>query len=255
MVLILTRPRTSLLLAAPPGPPRWGGARNAPHRPTMPRSAAPPHCASMFFAAGDHKSRPYDRCLALNGDGHNAHNGHIVAHCPQCLALPTMPRTASHRPAPPRIALPCPPCPALPRIVMTRYASMPDNASNDRRGTSCGCPHRPASPALPALPCIALHCPHCPALPRTAPHCPALPRIAPHCASMFFAAGDHKSRPYDRCHAMGGDARTTPQRPTMPQHANVPTCERENVRTRKRLALDETPERGTIVNRTCSDSA
>ncbi len=137
-------------------------------------------------------------------------------------------RIALHRPCDDRRGTPCG-CPqCLHCLASARTA--PHRSCHDRsRGTSCGCPHCGAMPALPrTAPHRSCHdrrgtscgCPHCPATPRTALHRPASPRIAPHRASMLFAAGDHKSRPYDRCRAMGGDASIARHCPAAPPSAH-----------------------------------
>ncbi len=173
------------------GVPLWVPAmpRIASHSPGLPGIALP----RINAAAGDHKSRPYDRCGALSRT--------------------TPPR--SQHPAAPRIARSASHCPVT--FTMPRIAPQRLHCSAAPRST----PQRPTAPQRTSMPfATGDHKSRpCGSLRGNVPQRPAVPHIAPHCASMLFATGDHKGRPYNRCHAMGGN---TSHCPTMPRSA--PPC-------------------------------
>ncbi len=114
---------------------------NAPHCPpclhcsAAPRSA--PQRTSMPFAAGDHKSRPYDRCEAMSRIDPQCPTSPHIAH--QCFSLRATTRVAPTIGATPWAAMPriAQQCPAAPHHA-------PHRSCHDRRSTACGCPQRPA---------------------------------------------------------------------------------------------------------------
>ncbi len=100
-------------------------------------------CAAMGDDAGTHKRCPYDRCAAMGDDARDAR---IAAVLPHRRALPALLPCC-------RIAVHCRHRPTLLHI-----------ACNDRRGVSCGRPHRETTGTMQGVAGRCGRCGHCAAM-------------------------------------------------------------------------------------------